>query len=212
MTENIRVFTQNSICITGGGKKIYIDPFEMRESFNDADFVLVTHDHHDHFSPEDIAKVVGKETILVVPKDMEETAKEVKSLVKKTYTVIPEESYDIEGLSFETIPSYNMNKAFHPRSANWVGYILTVDGKRIFVAGDTDATPEAKTVKCDIALVPIGGTYTMDPSEAAALINEIKPEVAIPTHYGGIVGTQKDAEAFSKQVNPPVKVEIKIEF
>ncbi len=103
-------------------------------------------------------------------------------------------------------------KPFHPRTAQWVGYILRIDGKRIYIAGDTDATKEAKAVKCDIALVPVGGTYTMDARKAAELVNLIRPEVAIPVHYGSIVGKTSDGEAFAELVEPPVKVELKIKF
>ena len=114
----------------------------------------------------------------------------------------------MDGLEFDAIPAYNSLKPFHPRSAGWVGYILHIDGKRIYIAGDTDATKEAKDVKCDIALVPIGGTYTMDAKKAAELINVIRPDVAIPTHYGSIVGSEEDAKVFAANVKDPIKVEI----
>ena len=205
---NVEVFTQNSIRISGGNGKIYIDPFRMREEPKDADFILITHDHYDHFSPEDIAKVCKPETVLVVPEKMQSKAKEVSGKVARIETVTPGEHRMIDGLDLETVPSYNSLKPFHAKGAGWVGYIISVDGKRIYVAGDTDDTKEAKKVKCDIALVPIGGTYTMNAKQAAELVNEIKPEVAIPVHYGGIVGSPKDADTFAGLVKPPVKVEI----
>ena len=209
---NVEVFTQNSIRISGGNGKIYIDPFRMREEPKDADFILITHDHYDHFSPEDIAKVCNPETVLVVPVKMQSKAKEVSGKVAWIETVTPGEHRTIDGLDLETVPSYNSLKPFHTKGAGWVGYIISVDGKRIYVAGDTDATKEAKEVKCDIALVPIGGTYTMNAKQAAELINEIKPEVAIPVHYGGIVGSPKDADAFAGLVKPPVRVEIAMKY
>ena len=162
MTGNIEVFIQNSIRIRSRVGVIYIDPFQMKEEPKDADFVLITHDHYDHFSPEDIGKVSKADTILVVPEKMAAKAQEVSGMVRKIETVKPSIYREMGELEFETVPAYNTLKPFHPKSAEWVGYILRIDGKRIYIAGDTDATKEAKAVKCDIALVPIGGTYTMD--------------------------------------------------
>ena len=204
---NITVFTQNSIRISGSIGKIYVDPFRMNEEPKDADYILVTHDHYDHFNPEDIGKVCNSGTILVVPENMKEKAKEVLATVGKIVTVKPGESMMVANLSIETIPSYNIGKPFHPKEAGWVGYILNLDGKRIFIAGDTDATDEAKKVKCDTALVPIGGKYTMNAKEAAELVNVIRPAVAIPVHFGGIVGSSSDAETFAKLVDPEIEVE-----
>ena len=212
MTENIRVYSQNCIRIETGRGIVYVDPFQMKESPKDADFILITHDHYDHFSPEDIEKAAGGNTILVVPEKMKEKAGEARGLVSRTVTVKPGISTESEGLELETVPAYNTLKPFHPKSAGWVGYILKDEGKRIYIAGDTDATKEAKAVKCDIALVPIGGTYTMDANKAAELVNELRPEVAIPVHYGSIVGKPSDAEVFAEHVKEPVKVEIKIRF
>ncbi|MDE5588334.1 MAG: MBL fold metallo-hydrolase [Acetatifactor sp.] len=212
MTENITVFTQNSIRITDRDRQIYIDPFHIREEPHDADYILITHDHYDHFSPEDIKKVAGSNTILIVPEKMQSKANEAADLVKRIITVNPGVYRDIDGLEIETVPAYNILKPFHTKNAEWVGYILRVDGKRIYIAGDTDATKEAKTVKCDIALVPIGGTYTMDAKKAAELVNTLRPSVAIPVHYGSIVGKPGDGEVFADNVKDPIKVEFKITF
>lgn len=211
MIENIEVFTQNSIRIRTENKNVYIDPFQMKETPKDADFILITHDHYDHFSPEDIEKTAGSETILIVPEKMAGKAKEVSGLVGRIITVIPGESREVEGLKFETIPAYNILKPFHPKSAGWVGYILLIGDKRIYIAGDTDATKEAKAVRCDVALVPIGGTYTMDAKQAAELVNTIRPEAAIPVHYRSIVGKKEDAEVFAANVKEPMRVEVKIQ-
>lgn len=209
MTNNIEVYTQSSICIRDGEKVIYVDPFKMKKEPHDATYILITHDHYDHFSPEDIQKVANGNTVLVVPEKMEDQARDISDNVK---TVRPGMSGEAEDLKWETVPAYNLVKPFHPKSAGWVGYILDIDGKRIYVAGDTDATKEAKAVKCDIALIPIGGTYTMDAKKAADLINVIRPEVAIPTHYGSIVGKQSDGDTFAGYVKEPVRVELKIRF
>ena len=210
MTDKITVNEQSSIRIESEAGVIYIDPFRIRGEKNDADYILVTHDHYDHFSPEDIRKVTKAESVLIVPDKMTSKAKELSSEVSAIEAVKPNESYNIKRLEFETIPAYNALKPFHTKGAGWVGYIFTVDGRRIYVAGDTDATKEAKSVKCDIALVPIGGTYTMDAKKAAELINSIRPAVAIPTHYGSIVGSATDGQVFADHVDSAIIVEIKM--
>ncbi|MDE6748129.1 MAG: MBL fold metallo-hydrolase [Lachnospiraceae bacterium] len=212
MTENITVFTQNSIRITDGDRQIYIDPFQMHEEPHDADYILITHDHYDHFSPEDIKKVAGSDTIMIVPEKMQGKANEAADLVSRIITVKPGACHEIDGLEIETVPAYNILKPFHPKNAEWVGYILRVDGKRIYIAGDTDATKEAESVKCDIALIPIGGTYTMDAKKAAELVNTLCPIVAIPVHYGNVVGKPGDGNVFADNVKDPIKVEFKISF
>lgn len=175
MIENIEVNTQNSIRIVSRVGVIYIDPLEIPDERHDADYILITHDHYDHFSPEDIRKVAKAGCILVVPEKMSGKAQEVSDAVGRIDTVKPSVYREINGLEFETVPAYNTLKPFHPKSAEWVGYVLRIDGKHIYIAGDTDATKEAKAVKCDIAIVPIGGTYTMDAKKAAELVNTIRP-------------------------------------
>ena len=152
------------------------------------------------------------DTILVVSEKMAAKAREVSGTVGKIETVKSSVYREMGGLAFETVPAYNTLKPFHPKSAEWVGYILRIDGKRIYIAGDTDATKEAKAVKCDIALVPIGGTYTMDAKKAAELISTIRLDVAMPVHYGHIVGKPSDGEVFAENVMAPIKVEFKIAF
>ena len=210
MTKDIEVFTHSSIRITEGDRRIYIDPFQMWREPKNADFILITHDHYDHFSPQDIEKVAGEETILIVPEAMEEKAKTVSHLVKEIRTVRPGEDHTVNGLRFETVAAYNIGKDFHPKEAGWVGYVILIGGQRIYVAGDTDETAEALDVICDVALVPVGGTYTMDAREAARLINHIRPKVAIPTHYGSVVGSRTAGETFREAVDLSVKVEIKM--
>ena len=209
MTKNIDLFTQNSIRIRGD-KTIYVDPFRIRSEDHDADVVLITHDHYDHFSAEDIAKVVKDDTTIVAPESMK---KQVKALVPKGGSfvkVAPGQSLTVRDIPIETVPSYNMNKSYHPRSSNWVGYIVTVKDRRIYIAGDCDATPELCAVNCDVAMIPIGGTYTMTAAEAAAAINKMKPKAVIPTHYGSIVGSLSDGEAFADLVDPGIKVDVRL--
>ena len=212
MIDNIEVFTQSSIRIKSSQGTIYLDPFQIKMEPHDADYILITHDHYDHFSVDDIKKIAKISTILVVPARMEDDAKELANDVASIVTVKPGVYKEISGLEIETIPAYNTVKPFHPRRAEWVGYILRADGKRIYVAGDTGLTKEARQVKCDIALLPVGGTYTMDTRRAAELANTIRPEYVIPTHYGSIVGKQSDGQTFASLVKSPVKVVEKIKF
>lgn len=211
MTENIRVLTHSSIRIQSGDTVLYVDPYKVSGRPQDADFVFITHDHFDHFSPEDIEKVSCDKTVLVVPEKMRDKVLQEADETRGIIPVKPDAPYDINGFSFETVPAYNRLKPFHPKTAGWVGYIFCLDGKRIYVAGDTDATPDAKKVQCDVALVPVGGTYTMNASQAAELVNNIRPAAAIPTHYGSVAGSAADAESFREKVDPAVHVEIKME-
>ena len=206
MTDQIQVFTQSSIRISGGPGVLYLDPIGIPGAPHDADFILITHDHGDHFSPEDIRKLAGPKTVLVVPEKMARQARSLTEEPGAVETVRPGQRRTLGALTFETVPAYNRVKPFHPKSAGWVGYLLEVDGRRIYVAGDTDLTPENRALRCDVALVPIGGTFTMDPKKAAELINAMAPAVAIPTHYGSIVGKPGDADVFEALVKPPTRV------
>ncbi len=206
---NIKVLYHSSIKIEGD-INIYFDPFKIKEVLNDADVIFITHEHYDHFSPEDILKIKKENTIIILPESMQDKALELGFEKSNIVLVIPNEKYVVENknLLFETIPAYNINKNFHKKEMNWVGYILNIEGKRIYVAGDTDITEENQKVKCDIALVPIGGTYTMEAKEAAKLINIIKPKIAIPMHYGAIVGSKEDEEIFVKNVEKDIECKI----
>ena len=205
MIDNITINTQSSIRITDGGKVIYCDPFRIQGEPHDADIIYITHEHFDHFSPDDIAKVKKDGTVIVVPESM-------KKKCPGALMVKAGESTVIDGIPTEAVRAYNKLKPFHPKAAGWVGYILTVSGSRIYIAGDTDATDEAKAVVCDIALVPIGGRFTMDAKAAADLVNTIRPKYAIPTHYGDVVGRQEDGKVFEGLVDASVKVVHKIVF
>lgn len=206
MIENVQVLIHSSIKISGK-KVIYMDPFKIKENYKDADIIFITHDHYDHYSEEDIQKVRKENTTIVVPEGLKNKA---MKLFETNYiiTVQPNQKYKFENIIFETIPAYNIDKEFHPKLKRWVGYILEIEGIRYYIAGDTDVIEENKKVKCDVALVPIGGTYTMDYKQAAELINEIKPKIVIPTHYGSIVGTIKDAIEFAQLIDSKIQCEI----
>ena len=209
MLESIEVLCHSCIKFNKG-EVIYFDPFKIEKNYNDADAIFITHDHYDHYSEEDIDKVVKKGTIIVAPEDL------LTKLLKKGFErdnmvlVTPNQKYTVKGIEFQTIPAYNVNKQFHPKANEWVGYVLKIDGVTYYIAGDTDITEENKKVKCDVAFVPVGGTFTMDYKEAAELINEIKPKIAVPTHYGSIVGEKSDGVSFSKLVSPEIEVEVLI--
>ena len=181
MLENIEVLYHSSIRISKN-KVIYIDPFKIDKDYNDADIVFITHDHFDHYSEEDIDKVINENTTIIIPEEL--LTKILRKGINKNavITVESNKEYMVQGIKFETIPAYNTNKTFHPKENDWVGYIITLDGIRYYIAGDTDITEENRKVKCDVAFVPVGGTYTMDFKEAAQLINEIQPKIAVPIH------------------------------
>ena len=204
MLENIEVLYHSSIRISKN-KVIYIDPFKIDKNYNDADIVFITHDHFDHYSEEDIDKVINENTTIIIPEEM--LTKILRKGINKNavITVESNKEYMVQGIKFETIPAYNTNKTFHPKENDWVGYIITLDGIRYYIAGDTDITEENRKVKCDVAFVPVGGTYTMDFKEAAQLINEIQPKIAVPIHYGSVVGTKQDATDFIKLLHPSIK-------
>ncbi|HEY4644171.1 MAG TPA: MBL fold metallo-hydrolase [Bacteroidota bacterium] len=172
------------------GKTIYIDPWKLPQNPPKADIILITHSHYDHFSVDDIAKVRTAKTVVVCTEDVAE------QLAGKVKIVAPGQTIDVEGVNVSTVASYNLAKDFHPKSNRWVGYIVKLsDATTVYHAGDTDFTPEMRTVKADIALLPCGGTYTMDAKEAAQAANTFRPKLLIPMHFGDIVGSVKDAEA-----------------
>ena len=208
ITDNVKVFGQNSIRINSS-KIIYIDPLYIDQNYNDADFIFITHDHYDHFSPNDISKIIKKDTIIVMPEKMKMSVSQLNIDINNIKYVIPNQIYHFETISFETVPSYNENKAFHPKSNNWVGYIFNLD-KKYYVAGDTDNVPEIRHIDCDVAFVPIGGTYTMTYREAAELINTMRPKLVVPVHYGTIVGEKADGEKFKSLIDSSIECQIMI--
>lgn len=209
MIKGVEVLCHSSIKISKS-KVIYIDPFRIKEEKNDADYILITHSHYDHFSEEDIRKVKNKETVIVVTKDLTERALKTGFNALNVITVEPEKEYQIGSISIKTIPAYNIDKQFHPKENEWVGYVINIDGVSYYISGDTDVNKDNMKVKCDVALVPVGATYTMDFKEASKLVNQIQPKIAIPTHYGEIVGTRQDAEDFKKLLRKNIKCKIMI--
>lgn len=192
-----------------GSRVIYTDPFKIKGG-KQADILLVTHSHFDHLSPEDIRKVSSRETVAVAP---ESCLSELKRLqLRDVKTIAPGGSVEALGVKVEAIPAYNVNKfrspgiVFHPKRELFVGYIFTVDGVRFYHAGDTDFIPEMEDLNVDVAFIPVSGTVVMTAEEAAKAAGKIKPKLAIPMHYGTIVGGRGDAEKFSRLA--PCKVQI----
>lgn len=181
--NNIFVNTRSSIKITGT-KTIYFDPLEIVGAPHDADMVFVTHEHYDHFSPEDIRKVIKADTQLIVPQVMIDMVMENQFPVASVHGLLPSQTQNFGGVQCQAIPAYNIEKAFHPKDNHWVGYLVELDGKTYYAMGDTDVTAEAVAVDADVEFVPIGGKYTMDATEAAEYINKKQPGLVVPIHYG----------------------------
>jgi len=189
--------------IIAGGKTIYTDPYKLGKSQynkNDADVVFISHNHFDHLSTDDLKHVVAKKTTIVAAKECFEQLKAVGAA--EVTGVSPGEKLTYQGIPIEVFPAYNTNKKFHPKVDAKVGFVFTINSMRIYHTGDTDEIPEMSFVKPDLALVPVSGTYVMTAEEAARAVNEkIKPKkLAIPMHYGSIVGSENDAKKFKELV------------
>jgi len=183
------------------GKTIYIDPWKIQGSPEKADVVLISHDHYDHLVQEDVDKVSTAETVLIGSADVP------AKLSNDVKTLKPGDQITHDGITIRATPAYNVGKDFHPRSNDWLGFLITMDDETIYYAGDTDVIPEMESLgKVDVALLPIGGTYTMDAEEAAKAAGIIKPKRCIPYHYGDIVGSREDAEKFKAACSCPTDI------
>ncbi|MBD5506960.1 MAG: MBL fold metallo-hydrolase [Lachnospiraceae bacterium] len=211
--ENITVNTQSSIRIEGS-KVLYFDPFQITETKHDADVIFITHEHYDHFEPDSIAKVKKEDTLLVAPESMKKKVISESGLASDQCVFYnPGEIHKQDEITIETIPAYNKLKPFHPKGKKWQGYVVQMDDIRYYVAGDTDVNEDIRKVQCDVAMIPIGGHFTMDKKQAADYVTSLKPQAVIPTHYGSIVGNQTDGQDFEKDVkakDPEIQVELKL--
>jgi len=196
--SNIHWLGHASFRIEGAECVIYIDPWQIEDE-PQADLVFITHDHFDHCSPEDVAKVAGDDTVIVT------VAAAASKLTGQIEVVEPGSDLTVKGVHIVAVPAYNVNKfrspgvPFHSKEAGYVGFVIAVDGQRIYHAGDTDCIPEMDSIEADIALLPVSGTYVMTVDEALEAVARIKPKAAIPMHVGAIVGSLSDAEQFKKR-------------
>ena len=184
-------------------KIIYIDPFEIapeNQSSPEADLILITHEHYDHCSAEDIAKIKGDKSIIITEKN---SAAQLSGDVR---IMKPGDVLTVDGIKIETVPSYNTDKQFHPKENGWLGFIIEIQGVRIYHAGDADFIPEMKDLNVDIALLPVSGTYVMTAAQAVEAALTINPKLAIPMHYGAIVGSEQDALDFKQALEGKVDV------
>ena len=210
----ISINARSSIKIEGT-KVIYFDPFKITEDKHDANIIFITHEHYDHFSPEDIKKISNENTILIAPYSMKQTViEEVNKIVGETKFVKAEEagtSLMIDNVLIKWVRAYNIDKPFHRKENDWIGYVITLDEETYFVTGDTDANEDNVNVKCDILLVPCGGKYTFNTEEAAEFTYKIQPRKVIPTHYTDIVGESEIGEIFKCAIRQLVQnIEIEV--
>jgi len=188
LLNNVTWLGHSSIRIIGV-KTLYIDPFRI-ESGPPADIILITHEHYDHFDPGSISKIRTPETIVIAPLNI------IRQLSGATRLIKPGEQIIIDSIIIRAVPSYNIGKRYHPRENQNVGYIIETNQLTYYHAGDTDLIPEIKKIQADVIFLPVGGTFTMDAAEAAQAAQEIRPQVAVPIHWGTVCGTRADAEKF----------------
>ncbi|MFH1083970.1 MAG: MBL fold metallo-hydrolase, partial [Pseudomonadota bacterium] len=177
----------------------YIDPYQI-EGGPVADVILISHDHFDHCSPEDVQKIQGPDTVVVTEKDS------AKKLTGDVRVVKPGDTVDLGDVKIEAVPSYNTDKDFHPKKNGWLGFVVETEGVKVYHAGDADFIPEMKNLEVDIALLPVSGTYVMTADQAVKAALAINPKLAIPMHYGAIVGDVQDALNFEKALEGKVDV------
>lgn len=207
MVESIQWYGQSSVRIQTSGKFIYIDPYMVTDK-EPAELIFITHSHGDHFSIDDIKKIVNNNTKIYAPKDC--CQKLIGEGIVNCKEVAPGQTLNIDGIKVKVVPAYNIVKNFHPKEKKFVGYVLTVDGVKIYHPGDTERIPEMKDIKCDIAFMPLGQTYTMqNVEEAVDAVLDVQAKVAIPIHFGMYEGAASDAVKFQNLLKDKVKVVIK---
>jgi L-ascorbate metabolism protein UlaG (beta-lactamase superfamily) len=205
-TEGIHWLGHDSFRIDGS-VTVYVDPWKLGRGMAPADIILITHDHYDHLSAPDIKQLAGPDTVLVGPAAVTSQVRGVE-----TVTIAAGATETVRGVTVRAVPAYNTNKfkapgqVFHPREAGHVGYVIELDGRRIYHAGDTDAIPEMAGLECDVALLPVSGVYVMTAEEAATACGMISAHAVVPMHYGTVAGSAQDAERLRSLCSVPVEV------
>jgi L-ascorbate metabolism protein UlaG (beta-lactamase superfamily) len=201
MIENVHWLGHDGFYV-GGSKVIYFDPWEISGGPK-ADIICISHEHFDHCSPSDVERISKEDTVIVTE------AVAAKKLSGDVRVLKPGEMIDVAGVKVTAVPSYNIDKAFHPKSNEWLGFVVEMDGVKIYHAGDADFIPEMKELDVDIALIPVSGTYVMDADQAIEAARAIKPKIAVPMHYDKIVGSEADARKFAEALKGEMAVVIK---
>jgi L-ascorbate metabolism protein UlaG (beta-lactamase superfamily) len=191
-----------------GSKRIYFDPYQLPQNSPRADIICITHEHFDHCSLDDIALITTMDTVIISDKAAARKLQNAKVLCREVRFLSPGDNIEIGNIKISAVASYNTNKQFHTKDSHKLGFIVTIDGVKIYHAGDTDLIPEMKNYFCDIALLPVGGTYTMTPDEAAQAALIIKPKLVIPMHYGSVVGSDTDAKRLQDLLKGKIEVKI----
>ena len=205
--NQIQVNIHSSVCIRGE-KVIYIDPIRIPDEPHNADLILITHPHFDHFSPKDIKKLLREDTVIAVPESIAGIVKFRTG--REPVRLTPGQPLTICGIPVETVAAYNLNKPAHRKGMGWLGYVLTLGETRVYITGDTDVTPESSAVKCDILMLPVsGGMFTMTAKQAAEMTNQIQPHTVIPIHYGALLGGRTAPEDFRAAVAAGIETDIR---
>lgn len=201
----VNVNFQNSIQLNDN---IYIDPFKLNE-YTEAKYIFITHSHYDHLSLSDIKLIYNEQTKVIAPSDCLNDLLSININKDNIILVKPNEEYNLEDISFKTVPSYNINKSFHPKENNWVGYLINIDNEISYIVGDSDFIPEMNNIKCDNLFISIGGVYTMNVDEAIEAIKVINPQVVYPTHYGSIIpNSDKSGIILQEQIKENYNVKL----
>ena len=201
MVEKIHWLGHDSFCVQGS-RVVYFDPWDVADEPK-ADIILISHEHFDHCSPEDVAKIARPDTVIIT--EPESAAK----LSGDVRVMAPGETLEVGGVRITGVPSYNTDKDFHPQAKNWLGFVVAMDGVTIYHTGDADYIPEMDGLDVDIALIPVSGTYVMDVDMAVKAARAIGPQIAVPMHYGKIVGSEDDARAFAEALAGEIAVVVK---
>ncbi|MCK9240451.1 MBL fold metallo-hydrolase [Desulfocurvus sp.] len=208
LADSLTWYGQSTFHTTAFGPSLYIDPLDLPDTAPKADIICITHSHKDHLSPEALKKISTDKTVIVATRDCNSKLKWVDKA--EVVNLAPGQSVEVAGVHIEAVPAYNIRKTkYHPKSNKWVGYVVSGAGMALYHAGDTERIPEMQAIDCDVALVPLGQTYTMNSvAEAADSARDARAEIAIPMHYGLAEGTRADAEKFASLLSGEMEVRL----